>query len=204
MEDEEDIFVGDQVTCLMKIVHKNLLPEGMSVEEAMKGGVDEESESEEEKKEKENGMSDKVALSAEELSELSDSEMKLDKDVVYSKRYEMEERMKNRFPYRIHEHWIIVLSDREDKSALDAMVLTSSEVFTEVRQFPIIPNKEGLTIFHLHFFCPAYIGLDFTIPVSMRVKPESQKPKIEINKKDLELDKEKGLMDVWMSERNND
>lgn len=44
VEDEEDIFVGDRVTCMMKIVHKNQLPEGVSVEEVMKGETDKESE----------------------------------------------------------------------------------------------------------------------------------------------------------------
>ena len=37
VEEEEDIFVGDRVTCVMKVVHKNWLPEGMTVEEALKG-----------------------------------------------------------------------------------------------------------------------------------------------------------------------
>ena len=101
------------------------------------------------------------------------------------------------YPFRIHEHWVIVLSDREDKNALDAVVLTPHEMVEELRAFPMIPDKEGMMTFHLHFLCPAYVGLDFTVPVSMRVRPESEKPKVEINKKDLELDKEKGLMDVW-------
>ena len=101
------------------------------------------------------------------------------------------------YPFRIHEHWVIVLSDREDKNALDAVVLTPHEMVEELRAFPMIPDKEGMMTFHLHFQCPAYVGLDFTVPVSMRVRPESEKPKVEINKKDLELDKEKGLMDVW-------
>ena len=101
------------------------------------------------------------------------------------------------YPFRIHEHWVIVLSDREDKNALDAVVLTPHEMVEDLRAFPIIPDKEGMMTFHLHFLCPAYVGLDFTVPVSMRVRPESEKPKVEINKKDLELDKEKGLMDVW-------
>ena len=93
-----------------------------------------------------------------------------------------------------------MLSDRDDKNALDAVVLTPHEMVEELRAFPIIPDKEGLMTFHLHFLCPAYMGLDFTVPVSMRVRPESEKPKVEINKKDLDLDKEKGLMDVmdWM------
>ena len=101
------------------------------------------------------------------------------------------------YPFRIHEHWVIVLSDREDKNALDAVVLTPREMVEELRAFPMIPDKEGMMTFHLHFLCPAYVGVDFTVPVSMRVRPESEKPKVEINKKDLELDKEKGLMDVW-------
>ena len=101
------------------------------------------------------------------------------------------------YPFRIHEHWVIVLSDREDKNALDAVVLTPHEMVEELRAFPMIPDKEGMMTFQLHFLCPAYVGLDFTVPVSMRVRPESEKPKVEINKKDLELDKEKGLMDVW-------
>lgn len=101
------------------------------------------------------------------------------------------------YPFRIHEHWVIVLSDREDKNALDAVVLTPHEMVEELRAFPMIPDKEGMMTFHLHFLCPAYVGVDFTVPVSMRVRPESEKPKVEINKKDLELDKEKGLMDVW-------
>lgn len=112
--------------------------------------------------------------------------------------------MMSRFPYRIHEHWIVVLSDRDDKSVLDAIMVTPDELVTEVRGFAVMPDKEGLMMFHLHFFCPGYIGLDFTVPVSMKVKPESQKPKVEINKKDLELDKEKGLMDVNLRKKNDE
>ena len=43
VEEEEDIFVGDRVTCVIKVVHKNWLPEGMTVEEALKGEEKEES-----------------------------------------------------------------------------------------------------------------------------------------------------------------
>lgn len=86
VEDEEDIFVGDRVTCVMKIVHKNQLPEGVSVEEVMKGEIDKESESEEEEEEKKEEKNDKMALSVEELREMSVSELKLEKDVVYSQR----------------------------------------------------------------------------------------------------------------------
>lgn len=86
MEDEDDIFVGDRVTCVMKIVHKNLLPEGVSVEEALNGDMNKESESESEEEEKEEEKSDKMALSAEELHEMSVSEYQLERDVVYSQR----------------------------------------------------------------------------------------------------------------------
>ena len=86
VEDEEDIFVGDRVTCMMKIVHKNQLPEGVS--EVMKGETDKESESEEEEmKEVKEEKNDKMALSVEELREMSVSELKLEKDIVYSQRY---------------------------------------------------------------------------------------------------------------------
>lgn len=34
------------------------------------------------------------------------------------------------------------------------------------------------------------------MPVTMKVKPESQKPKVVINEKDLALDKKRGLVDV--------
>lgn len=68
------------------------------------------------------------------------------------------------YPFRIHEHWVIVLSDREDKNALDAVVLTPHEMVEELRAFPMIPDKEGMMTFHLHFLCPAYVGLDFTVP----------------------------------------
>ena len=88
VEDEEDIFVGYRVTCMMKIVHKNQLPEGVSVEEVMKGETDKESESEEEEmKEVKEEKNDKMALSVEELREMSVSELKLEKDIVYSQRY---------------------------------------------------------------------------------------------------------------------
>ena len=40
------------------------------------------------------------------------------------------------YPFRIHEHWVIVLSDREDKNALDAVVLTPHEMVEELRAFP--------------------------------------------------------------------
>ena len=39
MSDEEDIFVGDIVTCFVKVVHENLLPEGVSVKDVMEGKV---------------------------------------------------------------------------------------------------------------------------------------------------------------------
>ena len=76
------------MTCMMKIVHKNQLPEGVSVEEVMKGETDKESESEEEEmKEVKEEKNDKMALSVEELREMSVSELKLEKDIVYSQRY---------------------------------------------------------------------------------------------------------------------
>lgn len=90
----------------------------------------------------------------------------------------------------------MVLSDSKDKSALSATMLDNTDLFTEesLFRFPVV--KEGIECFHLHFFCPCYMGLDFTVAVSMKVKPESMKPKVVINEKDLALDKKKGLVDV--------
>ena len=48
MSDEEDIFVGDVVTCFVKVVHENLLPEGVSVKDVMEGKVPDVEEEEEE------------------------------------------------------------------------------------------------------------------------------------------------------------
>lgn len=47
MEDEEDIFVGDTVSCIVKIVRENLLPAGVSVEDVMNGKMPEEVEEDE-------------------------------------------------------------------------------------------------------------------------------------------------------------
>lgn len=47
MEDEEDIIVRDVVTCIVKVVRENMLPEGVTVENVMNGKIPEESESEE-------------------------------------------------------------------------------------------------------------------------------------------------------------
>ena len=55
MEDEEDIFVGDIVTCSVKVVHENLLPENVSAKDVIAGTAkwneSEESEEESEKTE---------------------------------------------------------------------------------------------------------------------------------------------------------
>ena len=59
-----------------------------------------------------------------------------------------------------------------------------------------IVKMSGKTVLHLHFMCPVYMGLDFTVTATLVAKPESMKPKVEINQKDLDLDKKKGLMDV--------
>ena len=80
VEEEEDIFVGDRVTCVMKVVHKNWLPEGMTVEEALKG-EEEESESEEKEEEEE----EKQALSVEELNGMRESMVPSEREIVLSK-----------------------------------------------------------------------------------------------------------------------
>lgn len=93
MEDEEDIFPGDPVTCVVKIVQKQMLPEGVTVEQAMKGDlpdIDSDSEEEEEVKEDEKNGEDevKMALTVEEMEEMAKPEkLKLEPGVVYSKQY---------------------------------------------------------------------------------------------------------------------
>ena len=82
VEEEEDIFVGDRVTCVLKVVHKNWLPEGMTVEEALKGKEEESEESEEsEEEEKE----EKQAMSMEELNGMHESMVPSEREIVLSK-----------------------------------------------------------------------------------------------------------------------
>ena len=100
------------------------------------------------------------------------------------------------YPFKIHEHWIIVITDPADKYMLDLMVIPYTGLFIDTTLFRVPATREGSSSFHLHFFCPCYIGLDFSVPVTMKVKPESQKPKVVINEKDLALDKKRGLVDV--------
>ena len=78
VEEEEDIFVGDRVTCVLKVVHKNWLPEGMTVEEALKGKEESEEESEEEEEEKQ-------AMSMEELNGMHESMVPSEREIVLSK-----------------------------------------------------------------------------------------------------------------------
>ena len=48
MEDEEDIFVGDMVTCVVRVVRENELKEGVTAKQVFAGEVPEEEEEEEE------------------------------------------------------------------------------------------------------------------------------------------------------------
>ena len=66
--------------------------------------------------------------------------------------------------------------------------------YRKIARFQV--QKAGKTVFHLHFMCPVYMGLDFTVTATLVAKPESMKPKVEVNQKDLDLDKKKGFMDV--------
>ena len=89
VSDEEDIFVGDIVTCFVKVVHENLLPEGVSVKDVMEGKVPdvEEEEEEEEKKEEEKEM-----MTAEEFNAMLgetplEPMVEFEDGIVYSKQY---------------------------------------------------------------------------------------------------------------------
>ena len=79
VEEEEDIFVGDRVTCVLKVVHKNWLPEGMTVEEALNGKEESEEESEEAREE------EKQAMSMEELNGMHESMVPSEREIVLSK-----------------------------------------------------------------------------------------------------------------------
>ena len=79
VEEEEDIFVGDRVTCVLKVVHKNWLPEGMTVEEALNGKEESEEESEEQSEE------EKQAMSMEELNGMHESMVPSEREIVLSK-----------------------------------------------------------------------------------------------------------------------
>lgn len=90
MQDEEDIFVGDVVTCILKVVHENLLPENVSAKDVAAGVVSlDESENESDKEEEENP---KRAMTIDELeaTETKRSRLHLSPGIVYSKQYEFE------------------------------------------------------------------------------------------------------------------
>lgn len=92
MEDEEDIFVGDIVTCSVKVVHENLLPENVSAKDVIAGTAkwneSEESEEESEKTEEEMGEKPKLAMTIDELDEMEAHVKRLhvEPGVVYSKK----------------------------------------------------------------------------------------------------------------------
>lgn len=205
MEDEEDIFVGDIVTCVVRVVRANELKEGVTAKQVLAGEVPEESEEESEEEVKEE-VKEKSILTAEEFEKLASAyenpeRVQLERGVVYSKRWGLWGEVTDRFPFRIHEHWFVLLSDANDKYVMDCAMLTPQELLTEARIFALHPPKAEKVCYHLHFLCPCYVGLDFTVPVMMKVRPESEKPKVEINQKDLDLDKKKGLIDVGVDEK---
>ena len=102
VEDEEDIFVGDMVSCKVKIVRENMLPAGATVEDVMNGKLPEEEESEEEELEKKSEKSEKPEkpeekpeekemMTAEEFTSMLDETpveplIEFEAGVVYSKK----------------------------------------------------------------------------------------------------------------------
>lgn len=91
---------------------------------------------------------------------------------------------------------MVALTDADDKCVYDVNIITPTHMVDDIRVFIVRAPKAGLNRFHIHFYHGAYQGLDFVVAANMRVKPESEKPKVEINQKDLDLDKQRGLMDV--------
>ena len=95
MEDEEDIFVGDTVSCKVKIVHENLIPAGATLEDVLNGTLPEEDETEESEKEveevEEEKETPKEMMTAEEFNSLLDETpvepaIEFEPGVVYSKK----------------------------------------------------------------------------------------------------------------------
>ena len=89
VSDEEDIFVGDVVTCFVKVVHENLLPEGVSVKDVMEGKVPDVEEEDEEEEEKEE---EKEMMTAEEFNAMFgetalEPTVECEDGIVYSKQY---------------------------------------------------------------------------------------------------------------------
>ena len=88
MEDEEDIFVGDMVTCVVRVVRENELKEGVTAKQVFAGEMPEEEEEEKEE------AKEKTMLTAEEFEKLASEAEKperaqFERGVVYSKRWGM-------------------------------------------------------------------------------------------------------------------
>ena len=90
----------------------------------------------------------------------------------------------------------MALTDANDKYVYDLNIISITGVVDDIRVFIVRAPKAGLNRFHIHFLHGAYQGLDFVKAANMKVKPESEKPKVVINQKDLDLDKQRGFMDV--------
>ena len=84
------------MTCFVKVVHENLLPEGVSVKDVMEGKVpdveEEEEEEEEEKKEEEEKEEEKEMMTAEEFNAMLgetplEPMVEFEDGIVYSKQY---------------------------------------------------------------------------------------------------------------------
>ena len=110
MEDEEDVFVGDVVTCVLKVVRENELKEGVTPQQVLAGEVKETEETEEsEEEEKEGEKEEKNIVTAEEYEQMASEfekpeAIQFERGVVYSKRCGMWGGVRRSFPFKIHEH----------------------------------------------------------------------------------------------------
>jgi len=93
----------------------------------------------------------------------------------------------------------MVITDDKDKMVYGFNKLSFDKLMMEEKIFDMPVIAKGKKSVHLHFFCPCYIGLDFCVTASFTAKPESQKPKVEVNQKDLDLNKQKNFMEVMNS-----
>lgn len=82
MEDEEDIFEGDVVTCVVRVVRANRLPAGVTAEQVMEQGLPQQDEQDEQDEQEEAAQ---PAEPAEAIAEMTE-QLELEPGVVLSQR----------------------------------------------------------------------------------------------------------------------
>ena len=68
------MFVGDVLSCYIKAIRENLIPEGKTVEDVLNGSIEEEEEEEEEVKEEVKEEGNKNIMTSEEFQQMLDEQ----------------------------------------------------------------------------------------------------------------------------------